>query len=187
MFVSKIGEIKKINSVSKDAKSRIGIVLAVDEPSGSAIMGLMTNLTEIATERDVLLTSQQINAEYDLCLLSDFVGRVALTQIDNNICLGKIEASFVEEFLEVRSSKPFGQIYLNGFTNGKYFLQENDSVWNWRLKEFKNWSKLVYKKSQNSKRHSIATIEAFETNQDKESILEMTSDSLRLVMLARRQ
>ena len=184
MHISEVGDIRKITAVN-ETSNRLGLVLAIDETSGSAIVGLLTNLVEIATPRDLILSKELTKLNYDLALLTDFVGRVTLAQLDENIALGKISLATVREFLEERKSKIFGSLNVINIDNGKYPIQENDAVWYWRKSEYDNWIKLTYRKTSTSLRHAAATLSAFEENSNIDAIEELTADSLRLLMLTK--
>jgi hypothetical protein len=177
----KSGEIRKIDSI-EGASGRLGLILAIDNPSGSVIVGLLSNMIEVATLFDLILDSGLTNAPYDLVLLTDFVGRVEERQLRSNKVIGAVSEDFISKFLEARSTQGFDVISLPEAKNGSFPMQENDAVWDWRKNEFDNWSKLTYRKSRNSSRHSEASLEAHLEEPTLETIEELTEDATRILV-----
>jgi|LauGreDrversion4_2_1035121.scaffolds.fasta_scaffold644143_1 hypothetical protein len=135
----KPGEIRRLIDMELHNDSRLVAVVNYNSVDESALVVLVNNLTEIATPRDVLLTTEMTSAQFELSLLPDFVARVWKQQLNTSPVFGMLDPALIDVWLEENKSpglmpkssdKPDPK-----FSRGSYLPEFGDHVWLFRGKE----------------------------------------------------
>ena len=148
----RVGEIRKIRSMQNGGKSRLVLIAELDQKDCTALVFLLNNMTETAIPRDLILTKKNINAHFDLVLMSEYFSRVDLTDLDQSKIIGQISEGEIQRIRKLTFEHPFGQlpseIETDGMKIGKYPVQKYDAIWNFRSLEFDNFQLLSFTRNQ---------------------------------------
>lgn len=137
-LVSK-GQIRRVVDMDLRNDSRLVLVCKVNIEDDSAYVTLVNNLVEIATERDLLLSTLITGASFDLALLPDFKVRVWKEQIEQSPIFGSVNS---KEMLEIENYQV--PSVLNAENSGAHFKlieigsyipEFGDHVWKFRSDE----------------------------------------------------
>lgn len=133
------GQIRRVVDMDSRNDSRLALVLKFNIEDDSAYVVLVSNLVEIATERDLLLPSSITGSSFDLALLADFKVRVWKEQIEQSPIYGAIDSPVLQEIRgfigasmdiegELRSHPKL-------LEEGSYIPEFGDHVWKFRSNE----------------------------------------------------
>lgn len=130
----KMGEIRRLIDMELQHDSRLVVVLEHIRADDSYLVGLVSNLTEISTPRDVLFPADVTKAPFDIAVLADFSARVWRQQIDTSPVFGVIPSSSLSVIKSALCGSgiddPGGQL-----ARGQYLPEFGDHVWLYRGKE----------------------------------------------------
>jgi hypothetical protein len=133
------GQIRRVMDMDLRNDSRLALVCKVNIEDDSAYVVLVNNLVEIATERDLLLSTSTTGASFDLALLPDFKVRVWNEQIDQSPIFGSVNS---EEMLEIDTFQVPPVTHQGNFSAklklldiGSYVPEFGDHVWKFRSDE----------------------------------------------------
>jgi hypothetical protein len=133
------GQIRRVVDMDLRNDSRLVLVCKVNIEDDSAYVTLVNNLVEIATERDLLLSTLITGASFDLALLPDFKVRVWKEQIEQSPIFGSVNS---KEMLEIENYQVPSVLNENNFSVqlklldiGSYIPEYGDHVWKFRSDE----------------------------------------------------
>ena len=143
-----IGEIHKLQPKRKGAKSRLVMIVEVDNSDYTALVFLINNMKKAAIPRDVTISKEVINGEFDVVIMTEYFARIDLENLNPNSKIGRLSAHDVERIRTISFNSPFGAlpkaVESEGITVGNYPVQKFDSVWNFRGEEFDNFSLITF-------------------------------------------
>jgi hypothetical protein len=147
-FKYEIGEIYKLQPKRKGAKSRLVMIVEVDDSDYTALVFLINNMAKAAIPRDVTISKEIINSDFDVVVMTEYFARIDLENLNPNSMIGRLSARDVERIRTVSFNSPFGAlpeaVESDGIAVGSYPLQKFDSVWNFRGEEFDNFSLITF-------------------------------------------
>jgi hypothetical protein len=150
-LVSK-GQIRRVVDMDLRNDSRLVLVCKVNIEDDSAYVTLVNNLVEIATERDLLLSTLITGASFDLALLPDFKVRVWKEQIEQSPIFGSVNS---KEMLEIENYQVPSVLNAENFGAhfklldiGSYIPEFGDHVWKFRSDEIDAITALGHVKNQ---------------------------------------
>jgi hypothetical protein len=130
----KVGEIRRIIDMELRNDSRLVIIVSINRADESAEVVLVNNLLEIATPRDVLLSTQLTGAPFELVLLPDFTTRVWKQQLDSSPVYGSLDEDKIKCWISENNSESIVKTN-NSDLRGVYLPEFADHVWLFRGKE----------------------------------------------------
>lgn len=143
-----IGEIHKLQPKRKGAKSRLVMIVEVDNSDYTALVFLINNMKKAAIPRDVTISKEIINSDFDVVIMTEYFARIDLENLNPNSKIGRLSAHDVERIRTISFNSPFGAlpeaVESEGITVGSYPVQKFDSVWNFRGEEFDNFSLITF-------------------------------------------
>ena len=143
-----IGEIYKLQPKRKGAKSRLVMIVEVDNSDYTALVFLINNMKKAAIPRDVTISKEIINCDFDVVIMTEYFARIDLENLNPNSKIGRLSAHDVERIRTISFNSPFGAlpeaVESEGITVGNYPVQKFDSVWNFRDEEFENFSLITF-------------------------------------------
>jgi hypothetical protein len=133
------GQIRRVIDMDLRNDSRLVLVCKVNIEDDSAYVALVNNLVEIATERDLLLSTLSTRASFDLTILPDFKVRVWKEQIEQSPIFGSINSQEMFEIENFKANLDRHEENLNAQLKlldiGSYVPQFGDHVWKFRSDE----------------------------------------------------
>ena len=133
------GQIRRVVDMDLSNDSRLVLVCKVNIEDDSAYVTLVNNLVEIATGRDLLLSTLITGASFDLALLPDFKVRVWKEQIEQSPIFGSVNS---KEMLEIDNYQVPSVLNDENFSAqiklldiGSYIPEYGDHVWKFRSDE----------------------------------------------------
>ena len=133
------GQIRRVIDMDLRNDSRLVLVCKVNIEDDSAYVALVNNLVEIATERDLLLSTLSTGASFDLTILPDFKVRVWKEQIEQSPIFGSINSQEMFEIENFQANLDRHEENLNAQLKlldiGSYVPQFGDHVWKFRSDE----------------------------------------------------
>lgn len=143
-----IGEIHKIQSKRKGAKSRLVMIVEIDESDYTALVYLVNNMVNAAIPRDVTISKSLIKSDFDVVIMTEYLARIDLENLSNESKIGQLSSDDLQRIRTISFSSPFGPlpeaIASEGISIGSYPVQKFDSVWNFRSAEFDNFSMITF-------------------------------------------
>jgi len=146
------GQIRRVIDMDLRNDSRLALVCQVNIEDDSAYVVLVNNLLEIATERDLLLSTSTTGANFDLALLPDFKVRVWKEQIDQSPIFGSVNS---QEMVEITTFQVPPVPHQGNFSAklklldiGSYVPEFGDHVWKFRSDEIDAITALGHLKNQ---------------------------------------
>ena len=143
-----IGEIHKIQSKRKGAKSRLVMIAEIDESDYTALVYLVNNMLNAAIPRDVTVPQSLIKSDFDVVIMTEYLARIDLENLSNESKIGQLSSDDLQRIRTISFSSPFGPlpeaIESDGIAIGSYPVQKFDSVWNFRSAEFDNFSMITF-------------------------------------------
>jgi hypothetical protein len=133
------GQIRRVVDMDLRNDSRLALVCKVNTEDDSAYVVLVNNLVEIATERDLLLSTINTGASFDLALLPDFKVRVWKEQIEQSPIFGSLNTQEMLEIDNFQAASVPKQGTLPSQAKllevGSYVPEFGDHVWKFRSDE----------------------------------------------------
>jgi hypothetical protein len=133
------GQIRRVVDMDLRNDSRLVLVCKVNSEDDSAYVVLVNNLVEIATERDLLLSTINTGASFDLALLPDFKVRVWKEQIEQSPIFGSLNTQEMLEVDNFQAPSVLNQENLafqpKFLEIGSYVPEFGDHVWKFRSDE----------------------------------------------------
>lgn len=133
------GQIRRVVDMDLRNDSRLALVCQLNIEDDSAYVALVNNLVEIATERDLLLSTSTTGASFDLALLADFKVRVWKEQIEQSPIFGSVNP---QEMVEIDNFQVPPVLHQGNFSTqlkllniGSYIPEYGDHVWKFRSDE----------------------------------------------------
>jgi hypothetical protein len=130
----KVGEIRRLVDMELRNESRLVVIVSINRADESAEVVLINNMLEIATPRDILLSTQLTGAPFELVLLPDFTTRVWKQQLDSSPVFGNLEESEINVWINENNSENIIKTN-NSDLRGIYLPEFADHVWLFRGKE----------------------------------------------------
>ena len=130
----KVGEIRRIIDMELRNDSRLVVIVSINRADESVEVVLVNNLLEIATPRDVLLSTQLTGAPFELVLLPDFTTRVWKQQLDSSPVYGSLGEDKIKCWISENNSESIIKTD-NSDLRGVYLPEFADHVWLFRGKE----------------------------------------------------
>jgi len=135
----KVGEIRRLIDMELRNDSRLVVIASVNRADESAEVVLVNNLLEIATPRDILLSTQVTGSMFELVLLPDFTTHVWKQQLESSPVFGNLNASEIQSWIKENYSNDNNTKSINGLNDsdkrGVYLPEFADHVWLFRGKE----------------------------------------------------
>lgn len=135
----KVGEIRRLIDMELRNDSRLVVIVSVNRADESAEVVLVNNLLEIATPRDILLSTQLTGAPFELVLLPDFTTRVWKQQLESSPVFGNLDVTKIQSWIKENYIHDFNTKGINGLNDsverGVYLPEFADHVWLFRGKE----------------------------------------------------
>lgn len=133
------GQIRRVVDMDLRNDSRLVLVCKVNIEDDSAYVTLVNNLVEIATERDLLLSTLITGANFDLALLPDFKVRVWKEQIEQSPIFGSVNSKEMSEIDNFHVPSVLNKENLSAQLKlldiGSYIPEYGDHVWKFRSDE----------------------------------------------------
>ena len=101
----KVGEIRRIIDMELRNDSRLVVIVSINRADESAEVVLVNNLLEIATPRDILLSTQLTGALFELVLLPYFTTRVWKQQLDSSPVYGNLDENEIKCWINENNSE----------------------------------------------------------------------------------
>ena len=130
----KVGEIRRIVDMEFRNDSRLVVIASINRADESAEVVLVNNLLEIATPRDILLSTQLTGAPFELVLHPDFTTRVWRQQLDSSPVYGNLDENEIKCWINENNSESIVKTN-NSDIRGVYLPEFADHVWLFRGKE----------------------------------------------------
>jgi len=135
----KAGEIRRLIDMELRNDSRLVVVVSVNRADESAEVVLVNNLLEIATPRDILLSTDLTGSMFELVLLPDFVTNVWKQQLESSPVFGILDPSEIQRWIKENSTQDGNIKSINrmkhSYIRGVYLPEFADHVWLFRGKE----------------------------------------------------
>jgi len=135
----KPGEIRRLIDMELQNDSRLVVVVRYNRVDESALVALVSNLTEIATPRDILLPIELTSAPFKLSLLPDLLTLVWKQQLDSSPVFGTLDPANLEIWIEENLAPKLMQQESKNTDpvsrRGAYTPEFGDHVWLFRGKE----------------------------------------------------
>ena len=133
------GQIRRVVDMDLRNDSRLVLVCKVNIEDDSAYVTIVNNLVEIATERDLLLSTLITGASFDLALLPDFRVRVWKEQIEQSPIFGFVNPKVMREIDNYQSTPVVNEMDSSDRVKfldiGSYIPEFGDHVWKFRSDE----------------------------------------------------
>jgi hypothetical protein len=130
----KVGEIRRLVDMELRNESRLVVIVSINRADESAEVVLINNMLEIATPRDILLSTQLTGAPFELVLLPDFTTRVWKQQLDSSPVFGNLDENEINVWINENNSENIIKAN-NSDLRGIYLPEFADHVWLFRGKE----------------------------------------------------
>jgi hypothetical protein len=154
----KVGQIRKLHPSRAMGSSRLVLLADRDKRDGTFLVFLLNNAIEAATPRDLCLSKTVASSNYELVLMTEYFSRANPENFELSTVFGRVDSSEIEKFKDLSFRYPFGslpaEIASAGVSIGHYPVQKFDSIWDYRVSEFDNFSKLTYVRDVNSADYS---------------------------------
>lgn len=135
----KVGEIRRLIDMELRNDSRLVVIVSVNRADESAEVALVNNLLEIATPRDILLSTQVTGSMFELVLFPDFTTHVWKQQLESSPVFGNLDASKVQSWIKDNYIHGNNIESISGLNDsnkrGVYLPEFADHVWLFRGKE----------------------------------------------------
>lgn len=135
----KVGEIRRLIDMELKNDSRLVVIVSVNRADESAQVVMVNNLLEIATPRDILLSTDLTESIFELVLLPDFVTNVWKQQLETSPVYGRLDPSKIQGWMRENSNLNDNLKSINRMTDldtrGVYLPEFADHVWLFRSKE----------------------------------------------------
>ena len=130
----KVGEIRRLVDMELRNESRLVLIVSINRADESAEVVLINNMLEIATPRDILLSTQLTGALFELVLLPDFTTRVWKQQLDSSPVFGNLDKNEITTWINENYSEDIIKGN-NSDLRGIYLPEFADHVWLFRGRE----------------------------------------------------
>ena len=135
----KVGEIRRLIDMELRNDSRLVVIVSINRADESAEVALVNNLLEIATPRDILLSTQVTGSMFELVLFPDFTTHVWKQQLESSPVFGNLDASKVQSWIKDNYIHCNNIESISGLNDsnkrGVYLPEFADHVWLFRGKE----------------------------------------------------
>ena len=135
----KVGEIRRLVDMELKNESRLVVIVSINRADESAEVVLINNMLEIATPRDILLSTQLTGAPFELVLLPDFTTRAWKQQLDSSPVFGNLDVSEIQSWIKENYIHDYNTESINGLNDsdkrGVYLPEFAYHVWLFRGKE----------------------------------------------------
>lgn len=135
----KVGEIRRLIDMELKNDSRLVVIVSINRADESAEVALVNNLLEIATPRDILLSTQVTGSMFELVLFPDFTTHVWKQQLESSPVFGNLDASKVQSWIKDNYIHDNNIKSISGLNDsnkrGVYLPEFADHVWLFRGKE----------------------------------------------------
>jgi len=134
------GQVRLLKSTDTNIDSRYVLILNSNPIQETATVALISNLTNLATERDYISKRAEAKSQFDLAILLDFQTIADFDQIQESPLFGEIcplccKFLFANSVYESNHPVKFPQDH-DCLTSGDFPIQLGDTVWSMRNLEF---------------------------------------------------
>lgn len=130
----RVGDIRRAVDMELIHDSRLVVVLEHNRKDDSYVVALVSNLIEVATCQDFILSSKVTGAAFDVSVLPEFSTRIWKQQIDSSPIFGSVPRDIINVIRgDVYSSVT--HLENSSIPHGEYEVQFADHVWVYRGKE----------------------------------------------------
>ena len=169
-----------LDEVAFESENRLVTILYDHRKiDGTLTVVYVDKLTEIATDRDFILTKNHTEAKFDLALWTDFTVRVKENQLIQYPRLGKLDSGQLkkaENFASLIQDKSFYELeHKLPWKLGKYVPFYGDKVWARRSKIMDSLNSLGVNIDEDSTIIRFMEISMNDTNNERTKTLEIES------------
>lgn len=130
----RVGDIRRAVDMELIHDSRLVVVLEHNRKDDSYVVALVSNLIEVATCQDFILSSKVTGAAFDVSVLPEFSTRIWKQRIDSSPIFGSVPRDIINVIRgDVYSSVT--HLENSSIPHGEYEVQFADHVWVYRGKE----------------------------------------------------
>jgi hypothetical protein len=134
------GQVRLLKSTDTNRDSRYVLILNSNPIQETATVALISNLTNLATERDYISKRVEAKSQFDLAILLDFQAIANFEQMQESRLFGEIcslccKFLFSNSVYESNHPVKFPQDH-DCLSSGNFPIQLGDTVWNMRNLEF---------------------------------------------------
>lgn len=178
-----VGEIRKLDSIKGIASARLVAIVETDPTDATCLVFLLSNASDAATPRDVVIPHEISNLPYDVALMSDYLARADQGRLVNNPVLSKLSKELLDSIRRAVEETPFGALKIDQknlkVSIGSYPAQKYDSVWKFRDAEASNFALLTFVRNKISVRFAVNFYQANFENLTAFSESDVPFDALR--------
>jgi len=183
-----VGQVRKLDSIKGIASARLVAIAEIDPLDATCLVFLLSNSTDAATPRDVVIPQKISKLSYEIALMGDYLSRADQGRLINNPVLGELGRDLIEAVRKAVVDSPFGRLNIDetqfSIEVGSYPAQKYDSVWNFRDAEALNFELLTFVRNKISIDYAVKFYQLNVENQKVFSEPEVPFDALRLRSLS---
>ena len=143
-----IGQIRKLDSIKGIASARLVAIAEIDPLDATCLVFLLSNSTDAATPRDVIISKEISKLSYEVALMGDYLSRADQGRLVNNPVLAELGRDLIEVVRKAVVESPFGRLNVDeskfSISIGSYPAQKYDPVWTFRDGEALNFELLTF-------------------------------------------
>ena len=143
-----VGQVRKLDSIKGIASARLVAIAEIDPLDATCLVFLLSNSTDAATPRDVIIPKEISKLSYEIALMGDYLSRADQGRLVNNPVLAELGKDFIDAVRKAVIDSPFGQLNIEetkfSISIGSYPAQKYDPVWNFRDGEALNFELLTF-------------------------------------------
>ena len=84
------------------------MIVEVDDSDYTALVFLINNMAKAAIPRDVTISKEIINSDFDVVIMTEYFARIDLENLNPNSKIGRLSARDVERIRTISFNSPFG-------------------------------------------------------------------------------
>jgi len=183
-----VGQVRKLDSIKGIASARLVAIAEIDPLDATCLVFLLSNSTDAATPRDVVIPRKISKLSYEIALMGDYLSRADQGRLVNNPVLGELGRDLIEAVRKAEVDSPFGRLNIDetqfSIEIGSYPAQKYDSVWNFRDAEALNFELLTFVRNKISIDYAVKFYQLNVENKKVFSEPEVPFDALRFRSLS---
>jgi len=178
-----IGQVRKLDSIKGIASSRLVAIAEVDAMDATCLVFLLSNATDAATPRDVVISKNDVALPYDIALMGDYLSRADQGRLASNPILGKLSEELIRAVRHAVDISPFGAINIDenkySVEVGSFPAQKYDAVWTFRDAEAANFALLTFVRNKSSLEFAVKFLQINHENPSAFDDPEVNLDAIR--------